>query len=95
MDKVIGVRAAKARFSEILRDVQHGGQWIITFHGRPVARLAPPEMAGLPLAQRLKNLEERGWIQPLDDTPRPLPPPLPLAQGLASQWLKGDRDGGF
>ena len=95
VDNVIGVRDAKARLSEILRDVQRGGQWTITDHGRPVARLAPPEMARLPLEQRLKNLEERDWIQPRDDTPRPLPPPLPLAQGLASQWLKEGRDGGL
>lgn len=95
MDRVVGIRDAKARLSEILRDVQRGGQWTITAHGRPVASLAPPTAGRLALAQRLMKLEERGWIQPLDHTPQPLPPPLPLTEGLASRWLREDRDGGL
>jgi len=32
---------AKARFSELLNDVQHGETIVITRHGRPIARIVP------------------------------------------------------
>ncbi|MFM7245853.1 MAG: type II toxin-antitoxin system Phd/YefM family antitoxin [Actinomycetota bacterium] len=37
----IGVYDAKARFSELVRAVEAGGEVTITRHGRPVARLVP------------------------------------------------------
>lgn len=94
MDRTIGVRDAKARLSEVLRDVGRGGEWTITDHGRPVARITSINPADLLLEDRLRRLEERGWIEPLDHEVEPLPPPLPLQIGLASQWLKEDRDRG-
>lgn len=94
MDRVVGVRDAKARLSQILKDVQRGGEWTITDHGRPVARLTPPTLGSLPLEERVRRLEDRGWLEPLDHDPQPLPPPLPLERGLAMQWLREDRDRG-
>jgi prevent-host-death family protein len=94
MDRVVGVRDAKARLSQILKDVQRGGQWMITDHGRPVARLTPPETAALSLEERVKRLEERGWLDPLGDVPQPLPPLLPVDKGLVLRWLREDRDRG-
>jgi len=37
----IGVREAKARFSELLRRVEKGERFVITKHGVPVAVLEP------------------------------------------------------
>lgn len=55
----IGVYDAKARFSELVRAVEAGGEVTITRHGRPVARLvpvAPPEAAGAEWAERVRAL---------------------------------------
>ncbi len=37
--KEIGAYEAKTRFSKLLRDVSKGGEYLITNHGKPVARL--------------------------------------------------------
>lgn len=94
MDRRIGIREAKGRLSEVLRDVRRGGRWIITEHGRPVAQVGPMEAPALTLADRVGRLEERGVIEPLDHTVQPLPPPLPLEKGLAAKWLREDREHG-
>jgi prevent-host-death family protein len=95
MERKVGVRDAKARLSQILKDVQRGQQWTITDHGRPVALLTPPPSDSLSLQERLQRLVDRGWIdQPRRDQ-RTLPPPLPLEPGVASTWLREDRDRGL
>lgn len=87
-----GVRETKAQLSRLLRDVQRGHEWIITDHGKPVARLVPPAGPGLPLAERVKRLEEMGIIEPPGGDARDLPPPLPVPRGLAQTWLQEDRN---
>jgi len=37
----VGVHAAKTRLSELLREVESGGQVVVTRGGRAVARLVP------------------------------------------------------
>jgi prevent-host-death family protein len=39
--KTIGAFDAKTHFSEILKEVENGGQIVITKHGRAVAKLIP------------------------------------------------------
>jgi len=85
------VREAKARFSKLLRDVQRGQEWVITERGNPVARLAPISDRSLPLAERIRRLEDAGLVEPLRHEVGNLPPPLPLARGLAQKWLREDR----
>ncbi|QMW21718.1 type II toxin-antitoxin system Phd/YefM family antitoxin [Sandaracinobacteroides saxicola] len=41
MDIAITATDANQRFSEVLRDIQAGETFIVTSHGRPVARLLP------------------------------------------------------
>lgn len=43
---VEAVPAAQAnrRFSELLRGVREGKSYVVTSHGRPVARLSPPDL---------------------------------------------------
>jgi prevent-host-death family protein len=86
-----GVREAKARLSELLRDVQLGREWTITERGKPVARLVPATAQRGSIGERLKRLEEIGVIERRTRPCLPLPPPLPLAEGLAQQMLTEDR----
>lgn len=85
------MREAKARLSKLLRDVQRGQEWVITERGSPVARLAPISGRSLSLAERLRQLEDSGLVEPLRREVRNLPPPLPLKEGLAQKWLEEDR----
>ena len=89
--KRTGVREAKARLSKLLRDVQRGQEWVITERGSPVARLSPISGHLLPLAERIRRLEDSGLVEPLRHAVRSLPPPLPLKEGLAQKWLQEDR----
>ncbi len=89
--RTIGVRDAKAQLSRLLKDVQWGGEWIITDHGRAVARLVPVPKDDLPLGERIQRLEGQGIIEPPRPS-RPLPPPLPLEEGLAQRWLEEERN---
>jgi len=86
----IGVREAKARLSELLRDVKLGREWVVTERGRPVARLVSASASRGDLGERLKRLEEAGVIERAS-APQPLPPPLPLANELARRILDEDR----
>lgn len=86
-----GVREAKARLSQLLRDVQLGREWVITERGKPVARLVPATTRRASIAERLQRLEEIGVIDRRTRPRLPLPPPLPLAEGLAQQMLDEDR----
>lgn len=92
----LGVRQAKAKFSEVVRRAQAGQEVTITDRGRPVARVVPIPAEGRPLPQRLQELESRGWIEPMP--PRGdsrLPKPVRLrAPGLAQRILQEHRDAG-
>jgi prevent-host-death family protein len=41
MEKAISAADANRRFSQLLRDVKTGQSYLVTSHGRPVARIAP------------------------------------------------------
>src|SRR5689334_7940563 len=41
MEKTISAAEANRQFSRILRDVTSGQSYVVTSHGRPVARLVP------------------------------------------------------
>ena len=40
-EQVIGAVDAKRRFSKVLRDVQNGQSYVITRHGKAIARISP------------------------------------------------------
>jgi len=86
-----GIREAKARLSELLRDVQAGREWVITERGKPVARLVPVSAPRGPLEDRLRRLEEAGVVERRPVSQYSLPPPLPLAAEFARQILDEDR----
>jgi len=87
----IGIREAKAQLSRLVSEVERGTEWIITDHGRPVARLAPLDDQRTPLPQRLGRLEKWGWIEPAPREPRKVPPPLRIGAD-AQKALQEDRD---
>ena len=41
MQKVISAAEANRKFSEVLRGVREGQSYVVTSHGRPVARIEP------------------------------------------------------
>jgi prevent-host-death family protein len=41
MEKAISAADANRNFSQVLRDVREGRSYVVTSHGRPVARIAP------------------------------------------------------
>jgi prevent-host-death family protein len=43
MEKAISAADANRKFSQVLRDVKEGQTYVVTSHGRPVARIAPVE----------------------------------------------------
>lgn len=43
MEKSISAADANRRFSQVLREVAEGQSYVVTNHGRPVARIEPVE----------------------------------------------------
>ncbi|MDX8452622.1 type II toxin-antitoxin system Phd/YefM family antitoxin [Bradyrhizobium sp. Arg314] len=43
MDEAVSAADANRRFSHILREVRDGRSYVVTSHGRPVARIVPAE----------------------------------------------------
>lgn len=41
MEKAISSADANRKFSQVLRDVREGCSYVVTSHGRPVARISP------------------------------------------------------
>jgi prevent-host-death family protein len=70
MEKVVSAADANRRFSELLREVGDGHSYVVTNHGRAVARLVPVEENYAVLATARKKLLERLWSQPVREVPR-------------------------
>lgn len=45
MKSAVSAADANRKFSEILRNVREGHQYVVTSHGRPVARIVPFKMS--------------------------------------------------
>ena len=43
MEKVVSAADANRRFSDLLRGVRKGRTYVVTSHGRPVAKIVPAE----------------------------------------------------
>jgi prevent-host-death family protein len=43
MEKAISAAEANRKFSQVLREVREGHSYVVTSHGKPVARIAPAE----------------------------------------------------
>jgi prevent-host-death family protein len=65
MDKTVPAAEANRIFSRLLDAVAHGTSFIITSHGKPVARLAPPPAGSDEAAKQ--RLLDRSRSQPVQD----------------------------
>jgi prevent-host-death family protein len=65
----IGIREAKSQLSRLIADAKTGGEWVITEHGVPVAKLSPLGDPDASLEERLIRLESWGWIEPGEQPP--------------------------
>ncbi|OIP49944.1 MAG: type II toxin-antitoxin system prevent-host-death family antitoxin [Deltaproteobacteria bacterium CG_4_10_14_3_um_filter_60_8] len=88
--KTVGIREAKANLSKYLQTVRQGAEIILTDRGRPVGKIVPIQPEELPLAARLRQLEEKGLIE-LRVPRKARFAPIPLPDGLAQRLLQEDR----
>ncbi|MGO9123608.1 MAG: type II toxin-antitoxin system Phd/YefM family antitoxin [Terriglobales bacterium] len=59
MEKAISAADANRRFSQLLRDVKTGQSYLVTSHGRPVARIAPVGERSLATSSARSSLLKR------------------------------------
>ena len=91
----VGIRDAKMHLSKYLKMVQKGTEVIITDRGRPVGRIVPIQPKDLPLEDRIQRMEDQGFIEKITNKNRKrIPPPIPLADGIAHKFLQQDRNNG-
>lgn len=62
MDKAITAADANRKFSQVLREVREGSSYIVTSHGRPVARISPVE-------EHRRNQAKAELLAHLEDQP--------------------------
>ncbi len=62
LNQQIGAFEAKTHFSQILDKVEHGGNFVITKRGKPVAKIIPfqkePEMTRQEAFEKMKELRK-------------------------------------
>jgi len=92
-DLSVGIRDAKANLSKLLRMVEKGKEVVLTDRGRPVGKLVPIAKGTLPLASRIKEMEDAGILEAANGKgSRCLPPPIPVEKGIAGKLLDEDRE---
>jgi prevent-host-death family protein len=65
MEKAISAAEANRNFSQLLREVRQGQSYVVTSHGRPVARLAPIHDGVAARAEARAKLLKRLRAQPI------------------------------
>ena len=89
----VGVRDTKINLSKLLKLVKQGQEVVITDRGKPVGKIVPLSTENLSLTERIKHMEEQGWIEPLHKEEKgSIPPPLPLPDGVAQKFLQEERN---
>ena len=46
MDMAVSAAVAKRKFSQLLENVRRGCSYVVTSHGKPIAKIAPVDEAG-------------------------------------------------
>jgi prevent-host-death family protein len=59
MEKAISAADANRKFSQLLRDVREGQSYVVTSHGKPVARIGPFKANGAAAASARASLLSR------------------------------------
>ncbi|MDW7709573.1 MAG: type II toxin-antitoxin system prevent-host-death family antitoxin [Deferrisomatales bacterium] len=93
MPGVVGVREAKAHLSALLGRVRRGEVITITDRGLPVARLVPMPAEASSLPDRIRELEEVGWVvENRLGSAGAVRPVVFADEGIAQRTLREDRD---
>jgi prevent-host-death family protein len=56
MDKAVSAADANRKFSQLLQNVRRGRSYVVTSHGKPIARISPIDEAGKMEAGARANL---------------------------------------
>ena len=92
MAMIYSVYEAKARFSEVIRQVREGKTVTVSYRGEPVAEISPIDRQDEPtLDQRLRDLEKRGALVQTR-TERQSLAPVVRRPGALARFL-AERDG--
>jgi prevent-host-death family protein len=67
MDEAVSAADANRRFSLLLRGVREGHTYVVTSHGRPVARIIPASKHGDARSNAHLDLLSRLETQPVSD----------------------------
>jgi len=70
MEEAVSAADANRRFSQLLRGVREGRSYVVTSHGKPVARLAPVERNDRVAERARTTLLSRLEGQPVMNAPR-------------------------
>jgi prevent-host-death family protein len=62
MDETITAAEANRSFSRLLRGVREGNSYVVTSHGRPVAKLVPPDQED-EITRRLRRAAKRALLE--------------------------------
>ena len=62
MQNIYSTHEAKARFSELLRQVRQGKRVTISYRGEPVAEIRSIQRKPATVEERLEELEQRGVL---------------------------------
>jgi prevent-host-death family protein len=65
MEKAISAAEANRKFSQLLQGVRRGRSYLVTIHGKPVARISPVDENDKVEASARKILLARLWRQPI------------------------------
>ena len=67
MDQIVSAAEANRSFSQILRDVRAGQTYVVTAHGKPVARIIPCHETDAARQAARNALYQRLVAQPVAD----------------------------
>jgi prevent-host-death family protein len=67
MEETVSAAEANREFSKLLRGVREGNSYVVTSHGRPVAKLVPVDQEAIAREQARERLFERLRNQPVLD----------------------------
>jgi prevent-host-death family protein len=67
MENAVSAADANRNFSHILREVRGGASYVVTAHGKPVARIVPCEPADAARSAARSALLQRLHDQPVTD----------------------------
>ena len=70
MDDTISAADANREFSRLLREVRNGASFVVTSHGKPVAKLVPIETETSAKEEARARLLERWRTQPAQNAGR-------------------------